>query len=365
MQEYINPALKLEEGRAVEGKIHWKSPSNIAIVKYWGKYGQQLPRNPSISLTLQNACSETILQYFPKSGRQPAGISLRFHFEGAPKPVFEKKIRDFLELLNPVFPFLQQLELHIHSSNTFPHSAGIASSASSMSALALCLCSLEQALFGTLSSEEIFLQKASYIARLGSGSACRSVYPLAAIWGSSPAFPYSSDLYAQPIGHQLHPVFQTMHDDILIVSKKEKSVSSRAGHQLMEDNPYSESRYRQAESNIVLLARAMQQGDLETFGQIAESEALTLHALMMASKPPFILLHPKTIEIIHAIRQYRQDTGKPVYFTLDAGPNIHLLYPDEIYEDIQAFTRTELLSSCEDGMQIQDQAGSGPMLIRD
>lgn len=364
MQEYNNPGLKLESGRAVEGSIRWKSPSNIAIVKYWGKYGLQLPRNPSISLTLQNAFTDTTLQYFPTSGKPSEGIHIKFDFEGAPKPAFEKKIKDFLESLLPVFPFLRQLELQIHSSNSFPHSAGIASSASSMSALALCLCTLEQTLFGTLCSEEAFLQKASYIARIGSGSACRSVFPLAAIWGASPAFPYSSDLYAQPIGHHLHPVFQTMHDDILIVSKKEKNVSSRAGHQLMEDNPYAESRYRQAGTNTILLSGAMQAGDLETFGQIAESEALTLHALMMASKPPFILLHPKTLEIINAVRQYRQDTGKPVYFTLDAGPNIHLLYPNEIYEDIQAFTRSELLSNCEDGLQIQDQAGPGPLQMR-
>ena len=365
MQEYINPALRLENGRAVEGNIRWKSPSNIAIVKYWGKYGQQLPRNPSVSLTLQNAYTDTTLQYFPKSGKPTEGISLKFSFEGGSKPVFEKKIKDYLESLLPIFPFLQQLELHIHSFNSFPHSAGIASSASSMSALALCLCTLEQTHFGTLSSEEVFLQKASYLARLGSGSACRSVFPLAAIWGTSPAFPYSSDLYAQPIGHQLHRIFQTMHDDILIVSKKEKSVSSRAGHQLMEGNPYAASRYEQAQSNTILLAHAMQHGDLETFGQIAESEALTLHALMMASKPPFILLHPQTLKIINAVRQYRLDTGKPVYFTLDAGPNIHLLYPDEIYEDIQAFTRTELLPACEDGLRIQDQTGPGPLHIRD
>ena len=64
MQEYTNPYLRLEEGRAVEGLIRWKSPSNIAIVKYWGKFGQQLPRNPSISFTLQNAFTDTLLQYF-------------------------------------------------------------------------------------------------------------------------------------------------------------------------------------------------------------------------------------------------------------------------------------------------------------
>jgi diphosphomevalonate decarboxylase len=212
MQEYINPYLKLEEGRAVEGLVRWKSPSNIAIVKYWGKYGQQLPRNPSISFTLQNAFTDTLLQYFPKTGKSE-GITLKFNFEGAPKPAFEKKINDLLESLLPIFPFIQQLQLHIHSTNSFPHSAGIASSASSMSALALCLCSLEQTLFGTLSNKDAFLQKASFVARLGSGSACRSVFPLAARWGAS-----------RPIcaGHWSSPASRISNNARRYINRKQK-----------------------------------------------------------------------------------------------------------------------------------------------
>ena len=140
--------LVLPEGRAVEGNVRWQSPSNIAIVKYWGKHGKQLPRNPSISFTLQSAVTDTILRYQPKE--KTKGIALRFTFEGSPRPAFSQKIEQFFEQNLWAFPFLEQLDIQIDSKNTFPHSAGIASSASSMSALALCLCSLERELFGTL-----------------------------------------------------------------------------------------------------------------------------------------------------------------------------------------------------------------------
>jgi diphosphomevalonate decarboxylase len=233
-----------------------------------------------------------------------------------------------------------------------------------MSALALCLCSIEHQLFGTLQEETEFLKKASFIARLGSGSACRSVYPHAALWGSSAAHPDSSELYAVPFSAACHPVFHTFHDDILIVSKQEKSVSSRAGHQLMEQNPYSENRYEQARKNTLRLADALKQGDLDVFGQIAEHEALTLHALMMASTPPFILLQPNSLNMIEKVQQFRADTSLPVYFTLDAGPNLHLLYPDSIADQVQPFIQTELRLLCEDGFIVHDHVGSGPQRIQ-
>jgi len=357
--DYKNPALLLDQGDEAEGVVRWQSPSNIAIVKYWGKYGSQLPKNPSISFTLASARTETSLYYAKKTSAQP-GIALEFSFEGTSKPAFAQKISLFLERMLEVFPFLEQLTLRIESSNTFPHSAGIASSASSMSALALCLCSIEQRLFGTLPTEAEFLQKASYIARLGSGSACRSVYPYAALWGQSEASTLSSDFWAVPFEAEFAPVFKTFHDDILIVSKKEKSVSSRAGHQLMENNPYAEPRYQSARENTLRLAHALREGDLETFGLIAESEALTLHALMMASNPPFILMQPNSLSLIEQVRQFRIDTGLPLYFTLDAGPNLHLLYPDHIAVPVKDFIKTVLQPYCEEGTILHDHVGRGP-----
>ncbi len=358
---YENSRLIIDSSNIPDaGNITWRSPSNIAIVKYWGKYGIQLPRNPSLSLTLTASCTDTQLEYALKEGNLDGKIDLDFFFHEEENEPFKIKIVAFLESLLPVYPFLKQLKLTIRSGNSFPHSAGIASSASAMSALALCLCSLEDTLFGTLKESAVFDQKASYLARLGSGSACRSIFPYAAAWGETSQWKGSSNEFAIPMENHLHDTFKDLHDDILIVSRAEKTVSSRAGHALMEGNPFAAPRYEQARARFSTLLDAMRVGDLEVFGKIAEDEALTLHALMMSSNPSFTLLRPASLSIIEKVRQYRADTGNQVYFTLDAGPNVHLLYPGDIVHEVRAFIEEQLEEHCEDGFVLQDWVGEGP-----
>ncbi len=342
--------------------ITWRSPSNLALVKYWGKYGRQLPRNASISFTLQNAYSETSLAYQPK--KDDGQISVAFTFEEEENKAFEDKIVRFLGSILEYFPFLTAYHLELASHNSFPHSAGIASSASSMSALALCLCSMERQVGITLPNEEQFYKKASDIARLGSGSASRSVYPHLALWGETDLAKGSSNEFAIPYGEQVHEVFHSFHDDILMVSRREKSVSSTAGHALMEGNPFAEVRYQQAHRNLERLLVALREGDLETFGVITEQEALQLHALMMTSEPSYILMEGGSIDIIKRVRAWREQTGHPLYFSLDAGPNLHLLYPDRIKKEVTAFIEAELLEFCEDRHYLQDQVGRGPIQLK-
>jgi len=355
---YNNSNLKLINLNFEAKKVAWQSPSNLAIVKYWGKFGVQLPRNPSISLTLQNAYTETTVEYQPKTVASEE-IELDFYFENEQKPAFKAKIVKFLSSITPIFPFLTQLKLTIHSHNSFPHSAGIASSASSMSALALCLCSIEQELFGTLESETAFLQKVSYIARLGSGSASRSMYPVAAMWGELDGFSEASNLYAIPFENQVNDVFKDFQDTILIASKGEKSVSSRAGHALMEGNIYAESRYEQARNRTKALSEILKTGDIQAFGELAEDEALTLHALMMCSKPSYMLMHPNSLKMIELVREFRLETKLPLYFSLDAGPNLHLLYPKAIKSNVMDFLNSDLVALCENGEFILDEVGRG------
>lgn len=353
--------LILDSSNPVDpGQVVWRSPSNIALIKYWGKHGVQLPRNPSLSLTLASSCTDTLLQYAPRETPDDGQVELDFFFHEEENESFRAKTLEFLNSLAPTMPFLRQLKLTVRTGNSFPHSAGIASSASGMSALALCLCSLEDKLFGTLRDADAFDQKASVLARLGSGSACRSIFPYAAVWGATQYVQGSSDEFAVPVGDQIHAMFHDFHDDILIVSREEKSVSSRAGHALMEGNPYAEPRYAQARARMGTLLEAMKGGDLATFGKIVEDEALTLHALMMCSNPSYTLMRPASLAIIEKVRQYRADTGNPVYFTLDAGPNVHLLYPGEIITDVRKFIDDHLVQHCEDGYVQQDWVGEGP-----
>lgn len=356
---YHNPKLTLDPAHQQNGTIRWSSPSNIALLKYWGKHGQQLPRNPSLSFTLSAAATDTTLTYGPKQHLE-AEIDLVFRFDGQPRESFAERTAGFFRSLLPIFPFLKQLHLEIDTSNSFPHSAGIASSASGMSALALCLCSLEHRLFGNLAADEEFDRKASYVARLGSGSACRSIYGYGALWGKTGEIESSTDEYAIPMEALMHPVFKSYHNDILIISHSEKSVSSRAGHGLMENNIYAASRYQQARQRMQDLLQILRIGDVERLGILAEAEALTLHALMLQSAPPYILLEPNTVAAIQAIHDFRANTKVPLYFTLDAGPNLHLLYPEESALAVREFVRAELLRFTAEQHYIADRVGAGP-----
>ena len=334
-QTWLNKAFNGEVPNDFQGKIGWSSPSNIALVKYWGKKGKQIPQNPSISFTLSECRSETFISF-----EKADSFGFRFFFEGKENPAFGAKIEKFLLDYQAFFPFINQLSLKVESRNTFPHSSGIASSASSMSAFVMCLMDLERSL--SLSKGrpiDIDLKKASYFSRLASGSAARSVFPKMALWGVTEAYKGSSDEYAVSLENDIHPVFKTYRDSILIVSGETKSVSSRAGHALMEGNPYAPARYAQANENIQKLLAALKSGDLDTFINITESEALQLHALMMCSNPSYILMKPNTLNLINEIRAFREETKIPLCFTLDAGPNVHLLYPENEADKVENYIK--------------------------
>jgi diphosphomevalonate decarboxylase len=332
----------------------WKCPSNIALVKYWGKRDFQKPMNPSLSFVLQNAFTETSVELH-KEGDQ----KVEFYFEGVVHS-FGDRIEKYLDHVSGILPWVNKYNFRIHSHNSFPHSAGIASSASSFGALALCLTELDFALSGRSAGTPEFWQKASELARMGSGSACRSVYPVFSIWGHTQLFESSSNEHSIALTEGVNQVFYGLRDAILLVDSGKKEVSSSAGHQLMEQHIYQRSRIAQAHENINELYLALLSGDQEKFVAVVENEALSLHAMMMTSNPSFILLKPNSLEIINRIRRFREKTQITVCFTIDAGPNIHLLYFQENEQDVKAFIEQELLAFCENNKWIDDRIGSGP-----
>ena len=325
------------------------SPSNIAIVKYWGKHGNQLPNNPSISFTLSHCHTETHVKF---GKNETDKYSMQFLFEGKESPKFQEKIEKYLVENQQYFGFLKGLDLKIESSNSFPHSSGIASSAASMSALVLCLLQIEKIV--KQDDTPLDMRKASFLSRLASGSAARSVYPVMALWGKTPSIADSSDDYAVPLADMVNPVFKSYHDSILIVSNKEKSVSSRVGHSLMNGHPLAEKRYETARKNTERLLKVLKAGDLQEFMDIAEAEALQLHEMMATSTPPYKLVEPNTLNIIEAVRNFRQETKIPACFTLDAGPNVHLLYPDACDTQVKQFIKDNLLQYCHENQCIDD-----------
>ena len=346
-----------------DGNFAWSAPSNIALVKYWGKkensenqLAEQIPANPSISFTLKNCKTITKLAFTKKA--ETTNFSFDLLFEGKTKEDFKPKIQKFLERIEIYCPYLKNYHFTIDTQNTFPHSSGIASSASGMAALAMNIMSLEKELNPKM-TEDFFYQKASFLARLGSGSACRSVKGSVVVWGKQEEITGSSDLFGVEFPTQIHPNFNNYQDTILLVDKGEKQVSSTVGHNLMHNHPFAEQRFLQAPQNLNKIKTILETGNIDEFIKIVESEALTLHAMMMTSMPYFILMKPNTLEILNKIWKFRNETKIPICFTLDAGANVHILYPENVRVETLQFIKDELVGFCQNGQYICDEIGFG------
>ena len=356
---YEAPQLLTDASATAPGSVCYQAPSNIALVKYWGKHGVQLPRNPNASFTLSVARTVTELAWAPRRAGSSDKVQLRLYYDGEEKPAFATRVQAYFTSLLPIYPFLAQYAWTVRTHNTFPHGAGIASSASAMAALAACLVSIEEQWFAPL-DDAAHRRKASYLARLGSGSASRSVFAKAAAWGKSLSLEGSSDEYAVPLADILHPSFADYQDSILLVSEAEKSVSSSAGHGLMEQQAYAKTRYEIANRRFTRLLDILRGGELDDFCELVEADALDLHALMMQSTPPYILMEPATIAVVKAVRRFRESSKLPVCFTLDAGPNVHLLYPRAVTTEVNAWLETEIVPLLPGGGLIRDHVGEGP-----
>jgi diphosphomevalonate decarboxylase len=128
----------------------------------------------------------------------------------------------------------------------------------------------------------------------------------------------------------------------------------------MHGHPFAASRFAQARKHIGDIVKILAAGDVEQFAELTENEALSLHGMMMTSNPSFILMKPRTLEIIQRVRDYRNTAGQPVCFTLDAGANVHLLYPATVEDAVEGFIKDSLIEFCENKQYICDQIGFGP-----
>ena len=153
-------------------------------------------------------------------------------------------------------------------------------------------------------------------------------------------------------------MFRDFRDTVLLVERDAKRVSSTAGHALMNGHPYAPARFAQARGHVGRLLDVLRAGDIPAFGALAESEALSLHAMMMTARPYYILFKPATVAAIEKVWQGRKETGLPLYFTLDAGANVHLLYPAGAEKAVRDFIGGELSPLC-GGHMIHDRVGTG------
>jgi len=339
-------------------KVTWRCGTNIALIKHFGKRERQLPSNPSLSMTLSEIGIETTIEYeFIDATRYPG---VHFSYEGVDNEIFTKRISSFIANLILDIPILSRLRMTITSRNTSANTDGIIMPSNVFSSLSLCLCSIEEKFEGSVSGNKDFFQKASYLARLGSGSACRSIYGGYAVWADSEEHPTFSNLYAQPFPFKVHATFQKMQDTLLIVSKERINLSNHAYHAIIKAHPDANSRFGQARKNFKLLLKALQTGEINVFIKVIEAEALSIDKLLKSTPDGKSALQPASEAIIEKITAFREETGIPVCFTFDINPNIHLLYPEAYKKDVHTFIKQELLSYCEEGALIFDKIGDKP-----
>lgn len=279
--------------------------ANIALIKYWGvrDAALHLPLNDSVSFTLDAARTTTSVTFDPELPADTLEIGATV---AAPAALARaSRHLDHLRRLAGV-----ETRARMVSENTFPMGAGIASSASAFAALTAAGAA---ALALVLDSREL-----SRIARLGSGSAARSIEGGFVWW-------HAGEDHASSFAEQLAPPEHwPLRDIVAVVATEEKAVGSAEGHTLAATSPFLNARLAEVAHQLPLARRAILERDLATLGPIIEADALAMHFVMMSSTPPLFYWAPATITLIKATQRWRA-AGMPVYFTIDAGPNVHLI----------------------------------------
>lgn len=322
-------------------KATYRVGSNIAFIKYWGVADAtiNLPLSNSISLTLADAHTTTTV-YWDENGALATDVIALDGVELAP-PAAQRLVRhlDRLRELAGV-----TYRAWVMSQNNFPMASGIASSASGFAALTVAGTA---ALGLSLTAPQL-----SAIARLGSGSASRSLF------GGFVEWERGHD-HASSVAYQLHPSEHwDLIDVVAVVSGAAKAISSEGGHRLAGSSPLLSGRLASLTGALPGVRQAVAERNLRQLGPLIEQDALAMHAVMMTSTPSLFYWQPGTIEIIQAVRQWRAD-GLEVYFTIDAGPNMHL-----ICEQKDAATVAQQLSTLSSVQQIiVSRPGPGPQAL--
>jgi len=314
-----------------------QAPANIAFIKYWGKKdsGLRLPANDSISMNLGGINTTTTVEF----DAQLLADEVIINGQPADERAYGRVVK-FLDKIRQLAS--QDLKAKVTSQNSFPTGAGLASSASGFAALALAAVSALQL---ELSEREL-----SQLARQGSGSACRSIPDGFAYWKTA-------DNSVDSFAYSLHSADHwAISDVIALVDQSEKSTSSTDGHKSALTSPFFKTRIEEyLPTQLEKVKTALAQRNFKDFGQAIEEEALNLHAICLTSKPPAIYWNSATLSIIHSIRIWREE-GLEAYFTIDAGPNVHVLVETKNAERLK--TKLTELPEVEEVLIAQSAVGA-------
>ena len=289
---------------------------NIAFIKYWGNRDPEmrLPANGSISMNLGGLESRTKVTFDPAvnkdalilNGRELSGAALQ-------------RVSSLLDQIRLMSGSTHSAQ--VDSRNNFPAGTGIASSASAFAALTLAATAA-----AGLELEE---HELSRLARLGSGSACRSIPGGFVEWQAGEDDETSYAVSIAP------PEHWNLTDCVAIVSQEHKQVGSGEGHVMADSSPFQEIRVADAPRRLDICRRAILERDFEALAEIAEQDSNLMHVTIMTSAPPVMYWQPATVAVMQAVLDWRK-TGTPVFYTIDAGPNVHVLCPSEITDQVNA-----------------------------
>ena len=281
---------------------------NIALVKYWGKRDERLvlPHQSSLSVTLGQLEVSTTVEF----GVEQDEVTLQG------KPAQEKERARVIEMLQRLRERASERlgAARVSSVANFPAAAGLASSAAGFAALAVAVRAAAGLPFD--------VREASILARLGSGSACRSIQGGFCVWRRGQA-PDGSDSYASQLFSEAHwPDLRLL---VTILSGEKKEITSREGMKhTVETSPYYSAWVQDAEAEVARATERIRDRDLAGVGNISERNAWRMHAAALGADPAICYLHPETLRMVLALEQERR-RGLPAWFTLDAGPNPVLL----------------------------------------
>jgi diphosphomevalonate decarboxylase len=282
---------------------------NIAFIKYWGNCepDARIPANGSISMNLDGLTTRTTVSFYAALPSDQLTIN-----DQIATPAALKRVADFLDIVRRMARI--ETFASVKSENNFPMGAGIASSASAFAALSLAA--------SRAAGLELGERQLSQLARRGSGSACRSVPGGFVEWKVEACEPDSAAESIAPAEHW------ALVDCIAVVSQVHKHTGSSQGHDLAYTSPLQTGRVADAPRRLDICRKAILEQNFDFLAEIIELDSNLMHAVMLTSRPPILYWQPATVAVMQAVPAWRKG-GLPVCYTIDAGPNVHVLCPAE------------------------------------
>ncbi len=281
------------------------APVNVAPIKYWGKEDEKLriPANSNLSMCLEKLGTETEVEFRDNLKRDEVWIDGR-EVGGRARERVLRQIERIRRLTD------RKEKVKVMSRNNFPKSTGLSSSASGMGALTVAGC---KAAGLSLSEKEL-----SRLARLASGSACRSIPDGWVEWvkGSGDKTSYAKQVF--PVKHRDLRIL------VVILSKVEKRISTTKGHGIAKTSPFYKKRMETVRRDLRLIKKYIRERDFQKFGEMLEDESLNMHAVMLTSRPNLIYWLPETVRVMQAVQGWRKQ-GLESYFTINTGQNVFVV----------------------------------------